>query len=138
MLHTTFYQTMIIVHRPFIPQSDNTDDPQIDRNTSFAICKNAARTLARIIHTFAVRFVFYPATPVLLDRGSPNLVFACSLPRDGGESWMFFSGFHAALILMLDYWGGGGTTREDVEKVVESLAVREEQYVDLRSTYLTS
>ena len=79
MLHATFYQAVITVHRPFIPQINNSDDPEIDRTTSFAICKNAARSLVRVVYTYATRYVQFRQSKSLAHR---HHLHACvAVPR---------------------------------------------------------
>ena len=58
-------------------------------------------------------------------------ICTCRCPKDVGGvgTWMYFGAFNAGLILLLDYWNGGGTKREDIELCVHSVGLCEETFV---------
>ena len=114
---------MITFHRSFIHLMHTNPGPE--PTTSFAICKNAARSLANVVHTYVTRFVSLSCLGNLM-VDTPHLDSpTCRCSKDAGEPWLFLGGFHAAVILAVDYWGGGGTQRGDIERCIETIAACE-------------
>ncbi|KAJ6625842.1 fungal-specific transcription factor domain-containing protein [Mycena sp. CBHHK59/15] len=109
-LYAGYYHVQIMVHRPYIPAPLETARP--GALPSLAICTNAARSCARIIH----------AQDKLGIPPNPNMLPAT---------------FTSALVLLMNTWSGKrsgfaynpGKEMEDVNRCMKMLAAGEKRYL---------
>ncbi|KAF9649885.1 hypothetical protein BDM02DRAFT_1732786 [Thelephora ganbajun] len=108
ILYAHYYQTQILIHRPFIPKPDK---PSLLSFPSLAICANAARSCSHIID--------------LQKRRGSRALYLNSMPA-----------FCAGIVLLVNMWGAKKArvkfdhTREmgDVHKCMEALLACETLY----------
>ncbi|KAF9032105.1 hypothetical protein BDZ89DRAFT_1063488 [Hymenopellis radicata] len=83
VLYTNYYNIQILIHKPYIPSPRNTPHLTFP---SLAICTNAARSSSHIIDTQRQRGFSW-----------------------GGHLHWYLNAFTAALVLLLNIWGGKRT-----------------------------
>jgi hypothetical protein len=55
-LYAAYYQLQIMIHRPFIPTRRDSASPRAGASfVSLAVCTNAARGCAKVVHTLVSR-----------------------------------------------------------------------------------
>jgi hypothetical protein len=66
LLYVAYYMLQITVHRPFISNRRDSANPRAGAGfPSLAICTNAARACAKVVHTLPARFKHVNPEPLV-------------------------------------------------------------------------